>query len=177
MFPLFPFFDRSLQGSMIQGVERFFKAAIVDRNFSISSAALVSSYQLYPKSREVIRRWANEAHEALQARNLPPPMTSTPWNSNSSHVGSQIIQSTSYSTQYHALGLLYLIRQNDRMAIAKLVQQHSGGKGTSIGLRNPFAICMLIRYAAKIMQEDAKCVIILFIYNVLVFKYLCFFPF
>jgi coatomer protein complex subunit gamma len=36
---------------MIVGVERFFKAAIVDRNTSISSAALVSSYHLHPRQR------------------------------------------------------------------------------------------------------------------------------
>lgn len=58
--------------------------------------------------------------------------------------------------QYHALGLLYLIREKDRMAITKMVQQlGASGKGSSI-VRNPMAICMLIRFARKIMDEDPK---------------------
>ena len=56
------------QGSMIVGVERFFKAAIVDRNSSIASAALVSSYHLHPIARDVIKRWANEAQEAIHSK-------------------------------------------------------------------------------------------------------------
>ena len=53
---------------MVQGVERFFKAAIVDRNPSISSAALVSSYHLFPSAKDVVKRWANEAQEAVNAK-------------------------------------------------------------------------------------------------------------
>lgn len=63
--------------------------------------------------------------------------------------------------QYHALGLLYLIRQQDRMAVTKMIQQFGGtGKAGSAGvLRNPMALCMLIRYATKVMEEDPKCVV------------------
>jgi coatomer protein complex subunit gamma len=63
--------------------------------------------------------------------------------------------------QYHALGLLYIIREKDRMAVTKMIQQLGGsGKGGSSGvLRNPMAICMLIRYASKVMEEDPKWVL------------------
>lgn len=58
--------------------------------------------------------------------------------------------------QYHALGLLYVMREKDRMAITKMVQQlGAGGKGSSV-IRNPMAICMLIRFARKVMEEDPK---------------------
>lgn len=60
--------------------------------------------------------------------------------------------------QYHALGLLYLMRERDRMAITKMVQQlGAGGKGSSV-IKNPMAICMLVRFARKVMDEDPKCV-------------------
>ena len=73
--------------------------------------------------------------------------------------GPQTIPSTSYVTQYHALGLLYLIRQQDRMAVTKMIQQLGGGKsGSGTTLKNPMALCMLIRYAAKVIEEDPKCV-------------------
>ncbi|ORY66956.1 coatomer subunit gamma [Leucosporidium creatinivorum] len=141
---------RIIDGSMIVGVERFFKAAIVDRNSSIASAALVSSYHLHPISRDVIKRWANEAQEAISTKASGGPM-----GYGSAHqAGYQAVQSNSSITQYHALGLLYLIRQSDRMAVTKMIQQLSGNKGASGMLRSPFAICMLIRFAAKVMEDD-----------------------
>ena len=53
---------------MAQGVERFFKAAIVDKNTSISSAALVSAYHLFPSAKDVVKRWVNEAQEAVSGK-------------------------------------------------------------------------------------------------------------
>ncbi|BGP54923.1 hypothetical protein JCM8202_003433 [Rhodotorula sphaerocarpa] len=137
---------RVIDGSMIVGVERFFKAAIVDRNTSISSAALVSSYHLHPIARDVIKRWANEASEAVQNK--------APSYGNQYGQGYQAVQSSSAIVQYHALGLLYLIRQGDRMAVTKMIQQLSGSKGSGGTLRSPMAICMLIRFAAKVMEDD-----------------------
>ncbi|KAJ3266575.1 coatomer subunit gamma [Chytriomyces hyalinus] len=109
--------------SMIQGIERFLKQAIVDKNHAISSAALVSSLHLFNNSKDVVRRWANEVQESVNSK--------------------------TGITQYHALGLLYQIRQHDRMAVIKLVQTLSRGT-----LRSPFAYCMLVRYSAKIMDEE-----------------------
>lgn len=155
---------------MIQTVERFFKAAIVDRNPSISSAALVSSYHLFPVARDVIKRWANEAQEAVNSKSSSTSssffnVSSTAssylgFGSSSSQPSTPMtIPSTSYITQYHALGLLYLMRSQDRMAITKMIQQLGGGKsGAGTTLKNAPALCMLIRYAAKIMDEDPKCV-------------------
>ena len=59
---------RIIDPSMVQGVERVFKAAIVDRTPSISSAALVSSYHLFPLAKDVVRRWVNETQEAVNAK-------------------------------------------------------------------------------------------------------------
>jgi coatomer subunit gamma len=151
---------------MAQGVERFFKAAIVDRNPSISSAALVSSYHLFPAAKDVVKRWVNEAQEAVSAKSTSSFFNATPsagylgFGSTGSTNTSQTVASTSYITQYHALGLLYLIRQQDRMAITKMIQQLGGGKsGAGTTLKNPMALCMLIRYAAKAMEDDPKYVI------------------
>lgn len=140
---------------MIVGVERFFKAAIVDRNTSISSAALVSAYHLHPVARDVIKRWANEAAEAVQNKGSSGMM------GYGGQAGFQQMQSSSAIVQYHALGLLYLIRQGDRMAVTKMIQQLSGTKGSSGILRSPNAICMLIRFAAKVMEDDPKYVVLL----------------
>lgn len=152
---------RIIDPSMAQGVERFFKAAIVDRNPSISSAALVSAYHLFPAAKDVVKRWVNEAQEAVSAKSNTSFFASTGGSSylgfggTSQPSGPQTIASSSYVTQYHALGLLYLIRQQDRMAVTKMIQQLGGGKtGSGTTLKNPMALCMLIRYTAKVMDED-----------------------
>ncbi|KAA1467767.1 coatomer subunit gamma [Dentipellis sp. KUC8613] len=153
---------RIIDPSMVQGVERFFKAAIVDRTPSISSAALVSSYHLFPAAKDVVRRWVNEAQEAVSAKSSTGLFSGGSassylgfGSSSNQSSGYQPMPSTSYITQYHALGLLYLIRQQDRMAVTKMIQQLGGSKsGSGSVLKNPMALCMLIRYAAKVMEED-----------------------
>ncbi len=154
------------QPSMAQGVERFFKAAIVDKNPSIASAALVSAYHLFPLAKDVVKRWVNEVQEAINAKSSSSFFGSSGGGGylgfgggSSQPSGPQALPSTSFIAQYHALGLLYLIRQQDRMAITKMIQQLGGGKsGAGTTLKNPMALCMLIRYAAKVMEEDPKSV-------------------
>ena len=51
--------------------------------------------------------------------------------------------------QYHALGLLYHIRKSDRLAVTKLVSKFSRGS-----LKSPYANCLLIRIACKLLEED-----------------------
>ncbi|KAG8780109.1 coatomer subunit gamma [Ceratobasidium sp. 428] len=149
---------RIIDPSMVQGVERFFKAAIVDKSPGIASGALVSSYHLFPVSKDVIKRWVNEVQEALNTKPVSSyfnPTSSGGWGSSSSQQNAQqVLPSTTFIQQYHALGVLYLIRQQDRMAVTKMIQQFGGGKGVSNALKNPMALCMLVRYAAKIMEED-----------------------
>lgn len=144
---------------MIQGIERIIKASIVDKNPSVSAAALVSSYHLFGASKEIVRRWATEVQEAAIAKQSGG-LASVASSYISSFGGqaanqSQVVQSTSSIAQYHAIGLLYLIRQQDRMAVAKLVQTFSGtGRGASGTLKNPAAVCILIRYACKVMEDE-----------------------
>lgn len=155
---------------MIQGIERVLKAAIVDKTPSVSSAALVSSYHLCNVAKDIIKRWSNEVQEAI---NIKPASSgfasaaSSYFTAGGGHSSSQsqIVISTSSINQYHAISLLFLIRQHDRMAITKLVQTYSSGKssgggflggggGSSNVLKNPSAVCMLIRFACKVMEDD-----------------------
>uniref|UniRef100_UPI00398F3B1B coatomer subunit gamma-2 n=1 Tax=Pristiophorus japonicus TaxID=55135 RepID=UPI00398F3B1B len=108
--------------TMLQGIERYMKQAIVDKVASVSSSALVSSLHLVSTSYDVVKRWVNEAQEAASSDNI--------------------------MVQYHALGLLYHIRKTDRLAVTKMVN-----KFTKCGLKSPFAYCMLIRIASKLLEE------------------------
>nr|XP_026695163.1 coatomer subunit gamma-2 isoform X2 [Ciona intestinalis] len=55
----------------------------------------------------------------------------------------------SIMVQYHALGLLYHLRKKDRLGTSKMVS-----KFMKSGLKSPFAYCMLIRIASKLLEED-----------------------
>lgn len=81
--------------TMLQAIERYMKQAIVDKIHAVSSASLVSSLHLMKTSPEVVKRWVNEAQEAVNSDNV--------------------------MVQYHALGVLYHIRKTDRLAVSKLV--------------------------------------------------------
>ncbi|XP_064218214.1 coatomer subunit gamma-1-like [Aotus nancymaae] len=108
--------------TMLQAIERYMKQAIVDKVPSVSSSALVSSLHLLKCSFDVVKRWGNEAQEAASSNNI--------------------------MVQYHALGLLYHVRKNDRLAVNKMIS-----KVTRHGLKSPFAYCMMIRVASKQLEE------------------------
>lgn len=112
-----------IDATMLGAVERYLKQAIVDRNAFVASSALMSGIRLFQNCPEVVRRWINEVQEA--------------------------VNSSSEMVQYHALSLLYKIKQHDRLAVSKIVQQLSKGS-----LRSPLATCLLIRYTSNLLHED-----------------------
>jgi len=63
----------------------------------------------------------------------------------------EALQSKSPMVQYHALGLLHQIKKHDKLAVSKLV--HSMTKSN---VRSVYAHCMLIRIAAKVLQDEAS---------------------
>ncbi|KAJ1733985.1 coatomer subunit gamma [Coemansia biformis] len=146
--------------SMLSGIERFIKSAIVEKSPAIASAALVSALHLFNDAKDVVRRWGNEANEALNGKAL----SQGPSFFGRSSSTNQVV-STSNIVQYHAMGLLYAIRQHDRMAVLKLVQtfsgQHKSGGSSWMGgsgatLRSNMAHVLLIRYAVRVMESDAS---------------------
>ncbi|KDO33518.1 hypothetical protein SPRG_01590 [Saprolegnia parasitica CBS 223.65] len=114
---------RIIDTSMLAAIERYIKQAIVDKNPLVSSSALVSGMHLMRNSPDVVRRWVNEVQEAL---NSPVDMV-----------------------QYHALALLYQIRQHDKLAVSKLITQLQ-----KTSLKSNLACCLLIRYSASLLADD-----------------------
>lgn len=55
---------------MLQAIERYMKQAIVDKSHAVSSAALVSALHLSHSSNDVVKRWVNEAQEAVNSDNV-----------------------------------------------------------------------------------------------------------
>ena len=61
----------------------------------------------------------------------------------------EAVNSDSVMVQYHALGLLYQLRKSDRLAVTKMVS-----KFTKSSLRSPYAVCVLIRIACQLIEEE-----------------------
>ncbi|PVU93856.1 hypothetical protein BB561_002987 [Smittium simulii] len=135
--------------SMLPGIERFIKSAITDKNQAISSSALVSSFHLYGIARDIVRRWSSEVQEVASGKSSTAGFSFF-GSSNSSSVSS----ASSGIIQYHSLGMLYLLKQGDRMSIAKIIQNFSGNTRGGSRIENPFAHVLLIRYAVKVMGTD-----------------------
>jgi coatomer protein complex subunit gamma len=137
---------RVIDASTVQAIERLVKTCIVDKNPSVSSAALVSSYHLLPVAKDVVRRWQSEAAEAASGSKSGGGFLGG--FGGGSH--SALQASTNYMTQYHAIGLLYQMRSGDRMSLVKMVQQYSAA-GV---VKSPAATVLLVRLAAKLAEED-----------------------
>ncbi|CAA7387861.1 unnamed protein product [Spirodela intermedia] len=114
---------RVTDGPLLTQIERYLKRAIVDKNPFVASAALVSGVHLIQINPEIVRRWSNEVQETIQSR--------------------------AALVQFHALALLHQIRQNDRLALSKLVTSLTRGT-----VRSPLAQCLLIRYASQVIRES-----------------------
>lgn len=113
---------RIVDPSMMQGIERFIKQCLVDKSKEVASAALVSSIHLFADNKEIVRRWSGEVGPRIAA-------------------GGGILQ-------YHAFGLLYLMKTGDRMSIIKLITQLTNSN-------NPLATCLFIRCYAKLFEEPS----------------------
>ncbi|KAL6596335.1 hypothetical protein ACP70R_047699 [Stipagrostis hirtigluma subsp. patula] len=115
---------RIIDGTLLTQIERYLKQAIVDKNPVVASAALVSGIHLVQANPEIVRRWSNEVQEAVQSR---APLV-----------------------QFHGLALLHQIRQNDRLAVSKLVSSLTRGS-----IRSPLAQCLLICYTSQVIHESS----------------------
>ncbi|ODV85710.1 hypothetical protein CANARDRAFT_7086 [[Candida] arabinofermentans NRRL YB-2248] len=136
---------RVLDGTTIHAAERAMRNCVVDKNPNVSSAALVSSYHLLPVAKDVVKRWTNETQEAITSnKSFPDSQYST-----HEHYGNNKLLSTTYTYQYHALGLLYQLRNHDKMALMKMIQQFD-----SQPLRSSLATVQLIRYVGQLIEED-----------------------
>ncbi|KAL6002893.1 hypothetical protein ACLOJK_023115 [Asimina triloba] len=116
---------RITDGTLLTQIERYLKQAIVDKNPVVASASLVSGVHLLQTNPEIVKRWSNEVQEAVQSR--------------------------AALVQFHALELLHQIRQNDRLAVSKLVTSLTRGT-----VRSPLAQCLLIRYTSQVIRESSQ---------------------
>lgn len=137
-----------LDPTTVLALERLFRNCLVDKNPIVSSAALISLYNMLPIAKDVVKRFTNEALETIQLYKLFPP------NQFQLHEyygpSTTNLPTNSYMYQYHALGLLYQLRNHDKMALMKLITSlHE-----SLALKNSLSVIQLIRYINKVLIDD-----------------------
>ena len=118
-----------VEANMLMQIERYMKQAMVDKDDQVAAAALMSADQMAagdPAKRRVVSNWLPEIQSAL------------------SGVGRL------QSVQYHALLAMYRVKQQDRLAVSKLVTQLSQASN----LQAPMAVAMLVRFTAKLLHDD-----------------------
>lgn len=86
--------SRHDQASLLSQTERYIKQAIVHKNPIVASSALLCGLYLLSVSPDAIRRWSSEIGQSL---NYDDEMV-----------------------QYHGFLLLYALKRNDRLALAKV---------------------------------------------------------
>lgn len=140
--------SKVLDPTTVSASERLFKNCLVDKNPIVSSAALTSCYNLLPIAKDVVKRFTNETLETIQSyKQFPPNQFQLHEYYGSSTTN---LPSNSYMYQYHALGLLYQLRNHDKMSLMKLITTLSEGSA----LKNSLSIIQLIRYINKVLLDD-----------------------
>jgi len=112
-----------IDGQLLAQIERYLKQAVVDKSAVVASAVLVSGLHLLTENAEIVKRWTNEVQEAVQSKHS--------------------------MVQFHAVALLHALRQNDRLAVSKLVTSLTRGS-----VRSPLAQCLLVRYVSEVISES-----------------------
>ncbi|KAM3123978.1 hypothetical protein CJJ07_004070 [Candidozyma auris] len=140
--------SKVLDPTTVSASERLFKNCLVDKNPIVSSAALISSYNLLPIAKDVVKRFTNETLETIQSYKQFP---SDQFQLHEYYGASTTnLPANSYMYQYHALGLLYQLRNHDKMSLMKLITSLADGPA----LKNSLSIIQLIRYINKVLLDD-----------------------
>lgn len=140
--------SKVLDGLTASSAERLFRNCLVDKNPIVSSAALISSYNLLPVAKDVVKRFSNETMETVNSYKQFP--------TNQFHLheyygtSTTNLPSNSYMYQYHALGLLYQLKSHDKMSMMKLITSLHDGSS----LKNSLSIIQLIRYINRVLDDD-----------------------
>ncbi len=123
--------SRILDSGTVAQIERYLKAAVVDKSPFVATAALVCGLALCHSVPDMVKRWVNEVGEALNSK-VP-------------------------IVQYHALNLTYELRRQDRLGLQKLVCGFaSGQQGGPVGTRSAPTECQLIGFAMNMILSDKE---------------------
>ncbi|KAL6951015.1 hypothetical protein ACO0QE_000306 [Hanseniaspora vineae] len=134
---------RVLDSSTAFSAERLLKSCTISKDPSIASASIVSSYHLLPIADQTIKRLSNETTENIEALksfvNYHPSGCEVP----------VFYPQSKYMSQYHALGVAYQLKKNDKIGLMKLVHQYDPSV-----LKNQFALVEWCKLIGHLIERD-----------------------
>ncbi|CAH1647722.1 unnamed protein product [Spodoptera littoralis] len=129
------------------GKEDLYRAAAIRALCTITDSTMLQAIERYMKQAIVDTNPAVSSAALVSALHLSAavPDLVRRWVMEAQGV----ITSDNAMVSYHALAVVAGARRNDRLSTVKLVT-----KLARTPLRSPYALCLLIRYAAKLAEED-----------------------
>ncbi|XP_068235109.1 coatomer subunit gamma-2-like [Palaemon carinicauda] len=129
------------------GREEQYRAPAIRALCRITDATMMQAIERYMKQAIVDRASGVSSAALVSCRHImkESPDVVKRWVSEVQ----EALSSDCVMVQFHALGVLHQIRKSDKLAVTKMVS-----KLTSSGLRSPYAICLLIRIVARLIEED-----------------------
>ncbi|XP_046742906.1 coatomer subunit gamma [Diprion similis] len=129
------------------GKEDLYRAAAIRALCTITDGAMLQAIERYMKQAIVDRSPAVSSAALVSSLHLTSISgdIARRW----ANEAQEALNSDNVMVQYHALGVLYQARKTDKHAVTKLVS-----KLTRTSLSSPYAACMLIRMACKLLEEE-----------------------
>ncbi|XP_012265620.2 coatomer subunit gamma [Athalia rosae] len=129
------------------GKEDLYRASAIRALCTITDGAMLQAIERYMKQAIVDRSPAVSSAALVSTLHLTSISgdVARRW----ANEAQEALNSDNVMVQYHALGVLYQARKTDKHAVTKLVT-----KLTRTILKSPYAACMLIRMACKLLEEE-----------------------
>lgn len=129
------------------GKEDMFRASAIRALCKITDSQMLAGIERYMKQAIVDKNAPVSSAALVSALHLLQPNFDVVkrWNNEAQ----ETLSHENVMVQYHGLGLLYHIKKNDRLAVSKLIT-----KQARQSLKSPYAYCLLVRVAAKYLDED-----------------------
>ncbi|XP_043249063.1 coatomer subunit gamma [Colletes gigas] len=128
------------------GKEDLYRAAAIRALCTITDGGMLTAIERYMKQAIVDRSPAVSSAALVSSLHLTS--VSADVTRRWANEAQEALYSANVMVQYHALGVLYQARKSDKHAVIKLV-----AKLMRTSPKSPYAACMLIRMACKLLEE------------------------
>ncbi|CAH2035277.1 unnamed protein product, partial [Iphiclides podalirius] len=129
------------------GKKDLYRAAAIRALCSITDSSMIQAIERYMKQAIVDKNAAVSSSALVSTIHLSAsiPDLTRRW----ANEAQEVIHSDNVMVSYHALAVAGSAKRTDRLSMVKLVTKFSRPP-----LRSPYALCLLIRYSAKLAEED-----------------------
>lgn len=129
------------------GKEDMYRAAAIRALCCITDATMLQAIERYMKQAIVDKNPAVSSAALVSALHLTSASTDLVrrW----ANECQEAVSSDTIMVSYHSLGVVAAAKKNDKLAMVKLVNKYA-----KCPLKSPYALCLLIRLAAQLVESD-----------------------